>query len=98
MVARRKHIDIDNKPDVIDLAEEIRDSGESVVSRLKGIDVAMVRSLPGTAADENESDDAQSKKAALMSLAGTWVDLDTDALVDEIYALRDSSPRRSRDW
>ncbi len=98
MAAERKYIDIDDKPEFIDLVDVIRESHGPVSWRLAGVEVAIIAAPP--AKHNNESPDApvQSRNEELMKLAGAWAEMDTDSLVEQIYERRANSVRRSVTW
>jgi hypothetical protein len=95
MVAERKYIIIDDKPELIDLAENILDNRQPVALRLAGVDVAIVGPISKNNVEETVRTRAEFDKNALMMLAGAWADVDTDSLVEEIYERRTNSGRRS---
>jgi hypothetical protein len=98
MAAARKYFNIDDKPEIIDLAADVRDAHGPVVLRLAGVDVAYVGPISTRSEQETDRNTLADTKAALMNLAGAWADMDTDTLVEEIYERRSNSSRRSLNW
>ena len=100
MVAERKYINIDDKPEFIDLAEAIRVSHEPVSWRLAGVEVAIVAPPPALEVEVEEPSraTAKSRKKELLSLAGAWADVDTDSLIEEIYERRANAGHRTIEW
>ena len=92
MAEHPKPLDISDMPDLLRLAEEVRASHEPRVLRLADEDLAMV--IPVTAVKRRGVRSTRSKDLqAFRAAAGGWSDLDTDALVRDIYETRRSSTR-----
>jgi hypothetical protein len=93
MVRERKAIEIGDLPELLRLAEEVRATREPRLLRHHGEDLALLvpaslagksRGRPKTPADYD----------AFRSAAGGWSDVDTDTLIEAIYADRQRGDRR----
>lgn len=84
-----KLVDVDDVPDVLRLAREVRESGVPLVLRQGGNDRAVV--TPVTASKQYPwRTKTPEDIAAFRSAAGGWQDVDTDRLLEDIYADRDA--------
>lgn len=108
MMPAAKVVDVDDRPDLLDLAQEVRETGEARVLHAAGKPLALVIPMNDTDAPTRSSalDDAdpptrpypwRKKTAAdyeaFRSAAGSWRDVDTDRLLEDIYADRRSMDR-----
>ena len=90
MTKELKPIDVSRLPDVLRIAEEVRDSREPRLLKRDGEDLAVivpagkVRTRRGKTRADYE---------AFRSAAGGWKDVDTDKLIADIYADRRISNR-----
>ena len=94
MAEQPPSIDVSDVPDVLRLAEEVRRSGEPRVLRGDGEDLAMVVPLPPATAvpfKKPTAADFESFRRA----AGSWADIDTDRLIEDIYRARREGTRPS---
>lgn len=91
-MAERSSIDISNTPDLVRLAEEVRqtkqprtlDIGHGVIAVIKPARTRIKRTRrPKTEAD----------MAAFRASFGSWKDVDTDKLLEDIYESRRLSTR-----
>ena len=86
--------DVSESPELLALAEEVARTEQPCVLRRNGKDVAMVVPVPesGQRRPRRGSKDwrptASEVKRAL-SAAGAWADVDTNKLLEDIYATRD---------
>ncbi len=87
MTEHPKFIDVSDVPDILRLAEEVRRDGEPRVLRGAGEDLAIVVPLPAVANSRLKAPSAEEYEA-FRRAAGSWADIDTDTLVDEIYRAR----------
>jgi hypothetical protein len=86
-------IDVESKPDLLHLVEELENIPEEHLLRWRGRVVAVVRPTPHEEADSQDAD------AAFRAAAGSWKDhLDTDVFVEENYRRRLVSTRRPVDF
>lgn len=83
-------LDIDDTPDLVRLAEEVHHSHQPRVLRRDGEDLAMVVPLPRNATSRHKKPTAADIQA-FRSAAGSWSDIDTDKLLENIYAMRTRS-------
>ncbi len=85
-----RHLDVDDDPTILQLAEEVRRAGKPRMLRRAGQDIVVVLPLSVPAASSKRS--GKTKPAAdyeaFQSAAGSWADVDTDRLIEEIYATR----------
>ena len=91
MASELAPIDISSMPDLARLADEVRSTNKPSLLRRNNEDVALlVPATPTTrrrrAKAANPADDA-----AFLASAGSWKDVDTDALLTDIYESRRSS-------
>jgi len=87
-----KIIDVESKPDLLRLVEELEKTPDEQLLRWRGRVVAVVRPTPQ---EDVGSEDADS---AFRAAAGSWKDhLDTDAFVEENYRRRLVSTRTAVD-
>ena len=78
MVAARKHVDLEDKPDIVDLTHLVRDGREPIEIREAGQTVAIVQPVTQHEAAPREISDED--LAAFRAAAGSWkviVDVDT---------------------
>lgn len=85
-----KAIDISGVPDLIRLAEEVRETGEPRVLRRANEDLAVLMPVPKTSRRREKT---EADYEAFRSSAGSWKDVDTDKLIDDIYESRRRSSR-----
>jgi hypothetical protein len=87
-------VDIDTMPDLVRLADEVRATDTPRLLRREGKDVALLVPAPKRRR-RNRSEWKPSKEdlEAFYSSAGGWADMDTDKLVENIYADRRISDR-----
>ena len=82
-----KPIDVDGVPELVRLAREVRESGEPHVLREGGEDLALLTPVAPTRTypwrEKTEAD-----YEAFRSAAGGWKDVDTDKIIEDIYADR----------
>jgi hypothetical protein len=90
------------KPTVIDaeadgelarVARAASERGERFIVRADGEALAVVQPLPHKRARGRRRLTTEEKRAALIAAAGSWRDVDTDALIARIYADRDRPPK-----
>jgi hypothetical protein len=95
MSAERKVIDVDESPDLIRLVDDLGTSRTVTVLRRNGKEVAFVAPLPTSARGRRRRTDPDKLKEALRATAGGWRGLvDTDKLIEDIYADRDLPGRQ----
>ncbi len=92
MAEQPKSIDISDVPDILRLAEEVRRAGEPRVLRRDGEDLAMVVPMPRPRKTRLKKPTA-ADYAAFRSAAGSWADIDTDTLIEDIYRARGEGTR-----
>ncbi len=93
MVRELKSIDVSNSPELIRVAEEVRDSREPCVLRRDSEDLAIL--IPAGSVSKTRRRRVNSRAAyeAFRAAAGGWKDVDTDRLIADIYADRRRSDR-----
>jgi len=95
-------IDITDKPDLIDVAEAVRATGEPHMLRRNDEAVAIITPImtvhlrrPKAPAKRRlkPKEMTEADIEAFFSAAGSWADVDTDTLIANIYADRENSNR-----
>lgn len=86
-------IDISNMPELLRLVEEVRETEEPRVLRRDSEDVAIL--MPTKPSSKRKSKAAKTKAdyEAFRAAAGGWKDVDTEKLIEDIYADRRVSNR-----
>ncbi|MEA2511427.1 MAG: hypothetical protein QOJ59_914 [Thermomicrobiales bacterium] len=94
MVAERKVIDVDESPDLTRLVERVSESKEATLLRRKGQAVALITPLGPRPRRRRPHMDPVEAARILRETAGGWKGLvDTDKLIEDIYADRELSSR-----
>jgi antitoxin (DNA-binding transcriptional repressor) of toxin-antitoxin stability system len=88
-----KSIEIGDSPEILRLAEEVRRAGEPRVLRKDGEEIAVVVPLPQPRGRRRGRVKTEADYAAFRHAAGGWADVDTDALIEQIYEDRKRSSR-----
>jgi hypothetical protein len=83
-------IDVSKFPDLLRIVEEVGMTGEARVLRRGHEDLAVVMPI-ARLAKRARRDKSAADFAAFKSAAGSWSDVDTDKLVEDIYESRRSS-------
>jgi hypothetical protein len=93
MAKELKRIDISAVPELLNIAEEVRRTKEPRLLRRASEDMAIL--MPIKTIHKRRTSVAKSKAdiEAFRSAAGSWADVDTDKLVEEIYESRRHSSR-----
>ena len=84
-------IDITSMPDVARLAEEVRTTRRPRLLRRNNEDVALLVPTTPAAPHRRRKATPAADDAAFLASAGSWQDVDTDALLTDIYESRRSS-------
>jgi len=92
MAEQPKSIDISDVPDILRLVEEVRRVGEPRVLRRNGDDLAVVMPLPPAGTSPFKKPTAEDYEA-FRRAAGSWADIDTDGLIEDIYRARREGTR-----
>ncbi len=95
MIRRRKpvEVDLESGPDLAELAEEVnRDKRPRLIKRNGQVLVAVV-AVDGWPVLGPVSHTREQIERAIAT-AGAWADLDTDAMIEEIYRARHEAPPR----
>lgn len=92
MAEHSKSIDISDVPEILRLAEEVRRAGEPRILQRDGEDLAMVVPLPPAGKRILKKPNAEDY-AAFHRAAGSWADIDTDTLIDDLYRARREGTR-----
>ena len=96
-MARRRELKIEeigDVPEMLRLAEDVQESEEPRLLRRDGVDVAVLIPL-GFAKDVGlRGPRTEADLQAFRAAAGSWADVDTDALIEDIYEQR-GRPARS---
>jgi antitoxin (DNA-binding transcriptional repressor) of toxin-antitoxin stability system len=91
MAKEIKRINISPLPDLLHLTEEVRRDNRVVVLTNNGEDVARLSPLAPNRSGRRGHREAD--LAAFLAAAGSWKDVDTDRLVEDIYESRARSSR-----
>jgi len=94
MAEQPKPIDISDVPDVLRVAEEVRRSGEPHILHGGGEDLAMVVPLPRAKNPPFKKPTAADYESFRRAV-GSWADVDTDRLIEDIYRARREGTRPS---
>ena len=73
-------------------------SGKNLSDALREAVEAYLANLTRPAEVNGSRKSAQARKEAFRQAAGAWKDLDTDAMIDDIYALRSRPSRPVLKW
>ncbi len=94
MAERNITIDISDAPEILRLVEEVRRVGEPRILRKDGQDLAVVSPLPQSRNKKRRiTKPTEADLARFRSVAGSWADVDTDKLIEDIYETRRRSNR-----
>jgi hypothetical protein len=93
MAKELRPIDISNAPDLLRIAEEVRNSGEPRVLRRDSEDLAVLSPVVPIAKRRGRRTPSKADWEAFRASAGGWSDVDTDKLVEDIYESRRRSVR-----
>ena len=85
-------IDIGDTPELVRLAEDVHRSHRPRILRRDGEDLAMVVPLPPAGTLRFKKPTAADLEA-FRSAAGSWLDIDTDAVIERIYRAREEGTR-----
>ena len=88
-----KHIDISNVPELLSIAEEVQTSGEPQILTRDTEEIAVLMPITSSPRSRTKRTKTQADYEAFRSAAGGWKDVDTDALIEKIYADRRRSNR-----
>ncbi len=94
MAEQPKSIDMSDAADILRLADEVRRTGESRVLRRNGEDLAMLVPLPPARTSPLKKPTTQDYEA-FRRAAGSWADIDTDRLIEDIHRARREGTRPS---
>lgn len=86
-------IDVSDVPELLRLAEEVQRSKEPRVLRRDNEDLALVVPLMPTTTRRRGRVPTEADLEAFRSAAGSWADVDTDKLIEDIYETRRRSNR-----
>lgn len=93
MERKLKRIDVSGVPALLNIAEEVRDTGEPRLLKRDGEDLAIVMPVKPVLRRRARRVKTRAEYEAFRSAAGGWKDVDTDRLVADIYADRRISNR-----
>jgi hypothetical protein len=85
-------IEVGGSPELLRIAEDVRRGGAPRVLRHHGEDLAVIVPLPRAGKLRGRKPSAADYEA-FRSAAGSWADVDTDKLIEDIYATRARSNR-----
>ena len=87
-------IDVSSSPELLRIAEEVGASGEARLLRRDDKDLAVVVPVSAPAKPRKVGRKLSDEdRKAFLSAAGGWKDVDTDKLLEDIYASRRVSDR-----
>jgi hypothetical protein len=93
MAKELRPLDVTNVPDLLRLAEEIRETGESRVLRRHDEDLAIVGPVSAKAKARVTHRPSKNDLAAFRAAAGSWADVDTDRFLADNAESRRRSTR-----
>ena len=103
MARELRSIDISDVPELLRLAEEVRTTNEPHVLRRAGEDIAVLMPIgpttkrrgrkPALARRSPAPEEVARSKAGIVGSAGSWRDIDAEALKEYIRERRDASRR-----
>jgi hypothetical protein len=94
MASEPKIIDIEDAPELVSIVETMREGHGVVVIRERGEEIAVLSPIEPRTAHGEKRVISEEALAAFRSAAGGWKGLvDTDKLLEDIYADRDISDR-----
>jgi hypothetical protein len=93
MVKELKHIDISAVPDLLSIAEEVRRTNKPCLLKRGSEDMAIVMPIKTTRKRSGVGAKTKADYEAFRSAAGSWSDVDTDKLIEDIYESRRRSSR-----
>src|SRR4051794_11441453 len=88
MVKIAKVIDVSATAELARIAEEINRTGESIILNYNGCDLAIIEPLDPNDRRRLDWKPTEEEIAAFRAAAGGWADIDTDALLRDIYEAR----------
>lgn len=91
MTRELKAIEIDDAPDLLRIAEEVKAADEPRLLRRGGEDIAIM--MPIKPAVRRRPKKTRAGYDGFRAAAGGWSDVDTDRLIADIYADRESGDR-----
>ncbi|HEY7030070.1 MAG TPA: hypothetical protein VH482_02020 [Thermomicrobiales bacterium] len=98
MVAQRKMIDVDDSPELIRLLDQVGESKETTWLRRNGQPIAVIKPVSPRARRPRRRMDPDEARRVLRETAGGWKGLvDTDKLIEDIYADRELPSRELPD-
>ena len=93
MERKLKRIDVSGVPELLSIAEEVRNTREPRLLRRDSEDLAIVMPVKPALRPRTRRVKTRADYEAFRSAAGGWKDVDTDKLVADIYADRRISNR-----
>lgn len=93
MIKELKPIDITNVPELLSLAEEVHRTNEPRLLRRESEDLAILMPVKPAPRRRRRWAKTRADYEAFRSAAGGWKDVDTDKLIEDIYADRRISDR-----
>jgi hypothetical protein len=93
MAERASSIDISDMPDLLRVVEEVRASNKPRELTRDGETLAVLSPTGGRRSKRRTREPTAEELASFRSAAGSWADVDTDKLVEEIYETRRRSIR-----
>jgi hypothetical protein len=93
MAHEHETIDISDMPDVLRLAEAVRESNSPRILRRDNTEIAILVPLPNGKPKRARRAKTQADYEAFLAAAGSWRDVDIEAFKSYIRARRDASNR-----
>jgi hypothetical protein len=88
MVARARIIDVEEMPELDRVAQEVSSTGEALLLRKRGKDLAVVGPAEWIHAAGSRRVRTEADLEAFLRTAGGWQDVDTDRLLEDIQESR----------
>jgi PHD/YefM family antitoxin component YafN of YafNO toxin-antitoxin module len=96
MMNKERYIDITHTPELLRLAEQVRETNQPTVLSRNNEPIAVVTPVGGHGDDIWASYDPERAKAALQASAGALKGVDRDELLADIHDQRGQKPHRRR--
>ena len=87
-----------SRTDLQVLTELCDKSGKDLSAALREAVEAYLVAVPNPAEEQGPRKSTQERKAAFRRAAGAWQDVDTDAMIEDLYALRSRPSRPVPEW
>jgi hypothetical protein len=87
-------VDISSRPDLLRLAEEVRETKKPRALKKDNETVAILMPVGTAVKPKKKREKTEADYEAFRAAAGSWKDVDTDTLLNDIYAARQQANTR----